>query len=265
MKSTRFITSASAVILAHLTALGTAQAEIRAFTDTMGRTLRGELVGVTGDFVTIKREADGQSFTVKASGFSSADINYFKEHGMTATAVSLPSVASAGAGTPMGSAPLRLNVAVYPKKSERSRGNMVNDKIQKTNYKIEVKNSETQRSLEKAHGTLISFGRVLKTPDESQIIGKEEFDTGAIKALGSFTYESQKAVHSAYDSWDQNWGVRYTGYLFVLKDPDGKVLQVSGSSETLAKHSEELLKLGLWDQFDKSYKKTKRGTEPSSD
>ena len=65
------------------TGSSTLRAETRAFTDTSGRTIRGELVGTNGDFVTIKRE-DGQNFTVKASNFSPADIDYFKEHGLKA-------------------------------------------------------------------------------------------------------------------------------------------------------------------------------------
>ena len=53
-------------------------AEIRQFTDLNGRILRGELVAVSGDSVTIKRE-DGQSFTLKAATFSVADQAYFKQ------------------------------------------------------------------------------------------------------------------------------------------------------------------------------------------
>jgi len=50
----------------------------RQFTDANGRVLSGELVAVSGDSVTIKRE-DGQSFTLKAATFSAADQAYFKQ------------------------------------------------------------------------------------------------------------------------------------------------------------------------------------------
>ena len=55
-----------------------AYAEIRQFSDANGRQLRGELVSVTGDSVTIKRE-DGSMFTLKAAAFSAADQAYFKQ------------------------------------------------------------------------------------------------------------------------------------------------------------------------------------------
>lgn len=52
--------------------------EVRQFTDVSGRVLHGELVAVSGDSVTIKRE-DGQAFTLKAATFSAADQAYFKQ------------------------------------------------------------------------------------------------------------------------------------------------------------------------------------------
>jgi RNase P/RNase MRP subunit p29 len=53
-------------------------AEVREFTNTSGRGLRGELVQVSGESVTIRRE-DGQVFTLKAASFSAVDQAYFKQ------------------------------------------------------------------------------------------------------------------------------------------------------------------------------------------
>jgi hypothetical protein len=54
------------------------RAELRQFADANGRQLRGELVSLAGDSVTIKRE-DGSMFTLKAAAFSAADQAYFKQ------------------------------------------------------------------------------------------------------------------------------------------------------------------------------------------
>ena len=64
------------LVMAHA-ALG--KAEVRAFTDTSGRIVRGELEAVVGDFVTIKRE-DGQAFSMRKSNFCPADVAYFDQH-----------------------------------------------------------------------------------------------------------------------------------------------------------------------------------------
>ena len=64
-------------------------AETRVFIDTQGRSLRGELVSVKGDMVTIKRE-DGQTFTLSAASFCPNDNAYFREHGQKAGVDSSP-------------------------------------------------------------------------------------------------------------------------------------------------------------------------------
>jgi len=66
------------IILLSVMSAASLCAETRQFTDVNGRVLRGELVAVSGDNVTIKRE-DGQSFTLKAASFSAADQAYFKQ------------------------------------------------------------------------------------------------------------------------------------------------------------------------------------------
>ena len=63
-------------------ALNMADAEMRSFVDLKGRTFRGELVKIEGELVTIQRESDGQTFTVKASLFSKTDVEYFLTHGL---------------------------------------------------------------------------------------------------------------------------------------------------------------------------------------
>jgi hypothetical protein len=241
--------------LAWLTSTMPLLSETRAFTDTSGRTIRGELVTVLGQFVTIKRE-DGQNFTVKASNFSEADIDYFKAHGLTADTKS----ATGAPITAASNAPLRLDVRIYPKKTERRHGADYYVS-QRVTYKIEVRNSERQRDLEKAHATLISVAKMLGSTDESQIIGIEEFDV-SVKPLATFTQETKEPAKATYYGTTTFYGTRFSSYVLVLKDSAGKVINVTSGSESLEKRAEELLKLKLWDQFDKTFRKTKEGSPP---
>ena len=236
--------------------------EVRVFTDNQGRIFRGSLESVNGQFVTIKRE-DGQTFTLKASNFSPVDVNYFKQHGLKDEA---PAPATNGAatspattpGTAASDAPLRLTVKVYPKTSDRPLARSFYTKIQKTTYKIEVHNDEYKRELGKTRGTVLTFGKVLNMPDVTQVMGREDFDLDPIRAAGLLTHDVDKIVETEYDN-ETSWGVRYSGYLFVMKDSSGAVVNVSASSESLAKHVEELLKLKPQNQFDHTYKKTGDG------
>ncbi len=225
----------------------------RVFTDTTGRTFRGELVSTEGEFVTIKRE-DGQTFKARASAFSQADIEYFKKNGLKET--SAPTATKA-AGTPASTAPLRLGVKIFSGKQEQNAKSYY-EKEQKISYRVEIKNTEPTRSLEKGHGTLLVFAKVVRYNDQTQVVSREEFDCEA-KALETFNYEMKKPVHLRY--WaDAYEGLRASGYLFVLKDPGGKVLNVTGSSETVAKNYEAALKLKLNQIFTKDYKYLKDGS-----
>lgn len=62
------------------------RAEMRVFVNNLGASLRGELVSISGDQVTIRRE-DGKVLVLSASSFCSKDQVYFKEHGSGDNAV----------------------------------------------------------------------------------------------------------------------------------------------------------------------------------
>jgi len=243
--------------------------EIRVFTDNQGRIFRGELESVNGQFVTIKREPDGQTFTLKASNFSPVDMAYFKQHGLKdetpapATVAKTPATPTTAPGTAATDAPLRVSVKVYPKTTERPNGRSNYSKIQKTTYKIELRNDEYKRELGKTHAIIMTFAKVLRTPDQTQVVGREEFNMDALRAAGMSTHETEKIVETWYEN-EFSYGIRYSGYLLVVKDDTGAVVNVSASSETLAKHSEELLKLKPQNLFDHNFKKSGEGSTYSN-
>ncbi len=61
-------------------------AEVRTFTSTAGTSIRGELAGIKGDSVAIKKE-DGQTLVLKASVFSPADLAWLQTQGLPLEAV----------------------------------------------------------------------------------------------------------------------------------------------------------------------------------
>ena len=261
MKNTSLLNQTALLGFAWLVSCLPLAAEMRAFTDTSGRTIRGELVTVTGDFVTIKRESDGQNFTVKAGGFSDADITYFKAHGLKSVAQPVTGGTGGTGGTPATNAPLRLDVKVISGKTEKQ-GKYYYLKTQKIAYKVQIKNTEAKRDMDKSHGTIVIFGRRPQTNDDLQVLGKEEFDTG-VKSMGTFTYDTQKPMTLTYDA-EENNSLRAFGFIFVLNDASGKVINVTASSETLAKCDENAVKLQVADHCDKNCKFVKKGTLPYS-
>jgi sulfatase-modifying factor enzyme 1 len=77
-----------AVFLAILLTTMGLHAEVRTFTSSAGTVIRGELLALKGDMVTIKKE-DGQTLTLKLAAFSRADQAWLQSQtSATSTAVS---------------------------------------------------------------------------------------------------------------------------------------------------------------------------------
>ena len=74
------------LLLAYSFANPVLHAEVRTFTSTAGTSIRGELAGIKGDSVAIKKE-DGRTITVKASAFSPADVAWLQTQGLPLEAV----------------------------------------------------------------------------------------------------------------------------------------------------------------------------------
>lgn len=76
------LTQPMAAIAAAALLATSAAGETRTFTSTAGTTIRGELVAVNGDTVTIK-SADGRTITTGTSNLSAADVSYVQTHALS--------------------------------------------------------------------------------------------------------------------------------------------------------------------------------------
>jgi sulfatase-modifying factor enzyme 1 len=88
MKTQRSTSIIALIALSAAFLNATLQAEVRTFTSSAGTVIRGELVAVNGEIVTIKKE-DGQTLTLKLAAFSRADQAWLQSQtSATSTAVS---------------------------------------------------------------------------------------------------------------------------------------------------------------------------------
>jgi hypothetical protein len=236
--------------------LASARAETRTFIDQSGRALQGELLGVNGAMVTIKRASDGQTFTVPATTFSRADQAYIAGKGGGAPAVpaalgtpsASPSVPAAASST----APYRIELKVYPNKNDKAKGGYYDERIQRISYKIDVRNGEQQRAFDSGRVVMLAVAKNLQDSDETQLIVREEFPV-SVKALFTETLET-KETKLSYDNLYYKYGYKYSGYVCVLKDQSGKTVTISGSTPALEKNVDDLLKLKVGDVYDKNFK-----------
>lgn len=249
-----------------LCGLTSLSAETRTFIDQNGRSLQGELVTANGDMVTIKRSGDGLVFTVKAANFSKADQDYFVSKGAVvkqtpaATANVRPASASAPSTAPSTAGPpMRIEAKVYPAKSDRPTNNYYDERTARVGFKVDIKNGEQQRPFNGGKAVMMAFAKNLQDSQESKVISREEFEV-TLEPLKMLSHDT-KEVKVSYDNIYYKYGYKYSGYLLVVKDQTGKTVAVVGSSGTIEKSAEDLLKLGEFDLFDKNNKKT--GNNPN--
>jgi hypothetical protein len=232
------------------------RAEKRTFIDQTGRSLEGELVTASGDTVTIKRSSDGQTFTTKAANFSKADQAYFIGKGGTATMS--PSAASTVGSTSASIAPMRIEVKVYPNKSQKGRNGGIDDeKIERISYRVDIRNGEQKRAFNGGKAVVMAFADNLQDRSESSVILRDEFDV-SLEPLGSLSHDTKEA-RLQFDNQGYKYGFKYSGYIVVVKDAKGKSVTVAASSGTVAKFADDILKLSLNDTIDKNYKFVKKG------
>jgi hypothetical protein len=233
------------------------QAEKRVFIDQAGRPLEGELVTASGDTVTIKRSSDGQTFTMKASNFSKNDQAYFVSKGGSLAPTAAAAVQPAAPAPSVGStsakvAPMRMEVKVYPNKNQKSRNYYYDDKVERIGYRVDIRNGEQQREFKGGKAVIMAFAENLEDRSEGSVIIRDEFDVN-LQPLATMTHDSKEAK-LMFDNVGYKYGYKYSGYILVLKDATGNVVDVSASSATVAKFADAILSLKEHDGFDKNYK-----------
>jgi hypothetical protein len=266
MKSSLFVLGVWA-----LCGLLSLSAEVRTFIDQNGRSLQGELVSSNGELVTIKRTSDGLVFTVKASNFSKTDQDYFVTKGAvvkqtpTPAAASVAPPASTGASPASATAstagpPMRIDVKVYPNKSDRPTNYYYDERTARVGFKVDIRNGEQQRPFSGAKAVMMAFAKNLQDGQESKVISREDFDV-TLEPLKTMTHET-KEVKVPYDNIAYKSGYKYSGYLLVVKDQTGKTVTAVGSSSSIEKSADALLKLEINDLFDKKNEKTGNNPNP---
>jgi hypothetical protein len=224
-----------------------ALAETRTFIDQSGRPLEGELVSASGDMVAIKRKSDGKTLTMKATNFSKSDQAYFAKNGGSSPAPVAPTTAG-----PTSESPMRIEVKVYPNKSQKNRNGYSDYKNESIGYRVDIRNGEQARSFKGGKATIMAFAENLQDRSESKVLLREDFDVD-LERLSTSTRDTKEAKLT-FDNIGYKYGFKYSGFILVVKDATGKTVNVTASSATVAKFAEDILKLKESNRIDKNYK-----------
>lgn len=154
--------------------------------------------------------------------------------------------------------PMRIGVKVWPVRKQKSESGDISDKIQRMSFRVDLRNDERARDLSGGKATVIAFAEDLQDRDESIVILKEEFNV-SLDPQKTTTVETKQVKIVYDDKGSFKYGQKYSGYLFVLKDASGDVVNVTGSTPAIVKYAEAALKLKVEDVCDKKFEFVKKG------
>jgi len=207
-------------------------AETRAFTSTDGRKIQAEPVKVANGKAVLNRPGVG-NVTVPLSKLSAADQKYLMEWAEKEKGNRIPKIE------------LRINT----NKRDRREENAYEDRRGQFQFEIEIENEERNFDIKGAQGTLIAFGDYMEFKGEGIIMERTQFKD--IDVVEGETHKvTGKLVKFEYDKDGYKHGQKYTGYLFELRNAQGKVIERRGSTPRVENDAGLILKLRVNDRFD---------------
>ncbi|MEM7145927.1 MAG: hypothetical protein AAF591_12390 [Verrucomicrobiota bacterium] len=201
-------------------------AEFREFTGATGQTMTAQLVSVSGDQVTLKRE-NGTTVTTKAAVFSEADQEYIKEWQNERQKSYIP----------------RLSYEVNTGKSNREADDLGGDYWRQTfEFVVSISNDERDFDLENAKGSLIVIGKHVAQSDNLKVINRQDFDVNILSGQ-TLTFRAKKFDSTYIDIDYARSGHKYNGYILVIQNADGKIIATESAPDTYGRFSANALKL----------------------
>ncbi len=216
----------------------------RTFTSTDGKSIEAEVVTVTETSVVLSR-GGGANVTVPLERLSAPDNAFLKEWAENEKKNHIPKVV------------VRPNPNKREKKQEGALQN--EDRQGEFQFEIYLENQERTFEIKDASATLIVLGLYLYTSGEGVVMQRMEFNDINIPP-GKNTQIEGDLVRFEYDDKDIVHGEKYDGFLFVFRNAEGKVIDISGSTPRFENAADAILKLRQDEHFDaKSFKGTTRG------
>ncbi|MEM8955743.1 MAG: hypothetical protein AAGD22_16435 [Verrucomicrobiota bacterium] len=210
------------------------RAEFREFTGTTGQTMTAQLVSVSGDQVTLKRE-NGTTVTTKTTVFSKADQEYIENWHEDRQKSFVP----------------RLSFEVNSGKSNREADDLGGDYWRQTfEFVVSITNDERNFDIENGKGSLIVIGKHVAESDNLEVINRQDFDLN-IPAGQTLTFRAKEFESTYIDIDYARSGHKYNGYILIVQNPDGKVIGSESAPDTYARFAANALKLKTGDPCDR--------------
>ena len=216
--------------------------QARTFTSSDGRSIEGEVVKVQGESAVIKLTT-GRSVTVPFNLLVEADQTYLAEWAKKEALNRIP----------------RVEVKIDSNKRDTNVQAGYDERRGSFKFEIDITNEERDFEIKGATATLVVLGDYLYEKDTLVVMQRTEFKDINI-AFAKTQHLAADQVRYEYDKDDYTHGIKYEGYVFVLRNSTGKVIDVSGTNTRIEKLIEPILKLKKGDYCNERYEKINRSS-----
>jgi len=227
------------------------QAESRIFVSTAGTLLEAEIVSAVGENITLKRKEDSRVITVQRSTLCKEDRVF-----IDAWIIANPEQAKATpmvATTVSGGAKYGLSLTVRGAKETRSLAGAYYRTFDLT-YKATVQSREVNRTITKAKGTILTFGKNVDTRDDRlHVMQKIEFPI-ELAPQGKTEFTTPPVRLSYYNGGDSRDGAKDYGYMLIVTNETGEIEAVSATPDSMEKFAKQALTLTAPCVIDRDFK-----------
>ena len=219
-------------------------AEIRPFSSSDGMTIEAELVEASEEKVTIRRR-DGMLFKdVPLSRFSDADRQYVSRWLEKQKELE---------GTPDISADSKVRLYVLRgRDDDKNDYNDIDDRVISFEPGVAIQSEEKDENYLNVSGTLIIVGKGVINDDVYTILDTQNF------SIDILTRQKATWKGSSFECrYDPDYGgFEYGGYLLVLRNRAGEIVQTKASKTSWSDHPERILDAKKFVGFNSQFSKT---------
>lgn len=222
--------------------------ETRTFTSAEGVTIEAELLSVDPRERATIRRADGRLFRdVPIDFFSDADRKYIRKwQSDKQKALDTANI------TP--DSRVRISVATSRDRDLNNYGD-IDDQIIQYKPRLSFLNEEMQKTFTGVNGTLVFIGEHVLDGSVNGALYREDFKVN-IPPKKKIEWDGIPFV----TKYDPDWGgFKYEGYLLVVRDQKGEVVQIKASKSAWEQNYKKILKVPLNVPHDRKFESEARG------
>lgn len=207
-----------------------AVAELRIWRDKKGNAIEAEFMTMSAGKVVLK-SAEGKVLKIDPSGLCAQDQEWLKN-----------------------SIPPDLDISFSKKQDRRKHGYSYSSEVFMEGS-IEVKKTNREPYAREVKLVFMMIGedqRYREYVTLDRVEGKFDF-----KNQKTFSLEG-KRFRMWEDNYDNSYGTDYVGYLAVVLDDEGHVIEKKSSRNEFEEHSEKMLEFKTGERFSRTFQKTNR-------